>query len=143
GDSDLLALRTLFLLAVMLSHEQTGWRYIHHLPPLHAARRNLPQIRLALLTAFHRMHNHLIGTGREQQRFAWVALLTTGLLAALLAQTLGLTAEPIRGGRQVAIVAIFSQPCLQRFHLLSELAQLLLLQAEFPFQQGDLFLLSA
>ena len=45
----------------------------------------------------------------------------------------------------MAIVAIFGQPCLQRFHLLSELGQLLLLpllHAQFPFQQRDLLLLS-
>ena len=37
GDGDLLALRTLFLLAVMLPYQQTGWWHIHHLPPLHHA----------------------------------------------------------------------------------------------------------
>ena len=42
----------------------------------------------------------------------------------------------------MAIVAIFGQPFLQRFHLLSELGQLLLLHAQFPFQQRDLLLLS-
>ena len=42
----------------------------------------------------------------------------------------------------MAIVAIFGQPCMQRFHLLSELGQLLLLHAQFPFQQRDLLLLS-
>jgi hypothetical protein len=125
----------------MLSHQQTDWRHIHHLPPLQAAGRNLPQVRLALLTAFHRMHQHLIGTGREQQRLASVALLPPWLLAALLAQTLGLTAEPIRGGGQVAIVAVFGQSLLQGLHLRREVSDLLLLQAEFPFQQADLFLL--
>jgi hypothetical protein len=143
GDGDLLALRTLFLLAVMLPHQQTGWRHIHHLSALHHAGRDMPQVRLAVLTAFHRMHHHLIGTRREQQRFAWVTLLTTRLLPALLAQTLGLTAEPIRGGGQVAIVAIFGQPFLQRFHLLSELGHPLLLCTQFPFQQRDLLLLSS
>ena len=43
----------------------------------------------------------------------------------------------------MAIEANFGQPCLQRLHLLSELGQLLLLQAEFPFQQADLLLLSS
>ncbi len=80
------------------------------------------------------MHNHLIGTRREQQCFAWVALLTPWLLSALLAQTLGLTAETIRRWGQVAIVAIFGQPFLQRFHLL---------HAQFPLQQRDLLLLSS
>ena len=42
----------------------------------------------------------------------------------------------------MAIVAIFGEPLLQRFHLCCELGDLLLLQAEFPFQQGDLLLLS-
>ena len=42
----------------------------------------------------------------------------------------------------MAIVAIFGQPFLQRFHLLSELGQLLLLHAQSPFQQRDLLLLS-
>src|SRR5207245_582267 len=82
GDGDLLALRTLFLLAVMLPDQQTGWRHIHHLSALHHARRDFPQVRLALLTAFHRMYHHLIGTRREQQRFAWMALLARSFLAA-------------------------------------------------------------
>ncbi len=43
----------------------------------------------------------------------------------------------------MAIVAIFGQPFLQRFHLLSELGQLLLLHAQSPFQQRDQFLLQA
>ena len=43
----------------------------------------------------------------------------------------------------MAIVAIFGQPFLQRFHLLGELGQLLLLHAQFPFQQRDLLLLSS
>ena len=42
----------------------------------------------------------------------------------------------------MAIVAIFGQPVLQRFHLLGDLSQLLLLPAQFPFQQRDLLLLS-
>jgi hypothetical protein len=142
GDGDLLALRTLFLLAMMLSHQQAGWRHIHHLSALHHAGRNVGQVRLALLTAFHGMDHHLIGTRREHQRFPPMALLTTGLLAALFAQILGLTAEPIRRGRQVAIMAVFGQLILQRFHLLSELRHLLLLHAELPFQQRDLLLLS-
>ena len=41
----------------------------------------------------------------------------------------------------MAMVAIFGKPVLQRFHLLSELGQLRLLQAQFPFQQRDLLLL--
>ena len=43
GDGDLLALRTLFLLAVMLPYQQTGWRYIHHLSALHHAWRDVPR----------------------------------------------------------------------------------------------------
>ena len=43
----------------------------------------------------------------------------------------------------MAIVAIFGQPFLLRFHLLSELGQLLLLHAQSPFQQRDQFLLQA
>jgi hypothetical protein len=103
-------------------------KQVLHLSALHHAGRDLPQVRLALLTAFHAMHHHLIETRREQQRFAGVALLTTRLLPAFFAQTLGLTAETIRGGGQVAIVAIFGQ--------------LLLLPAQFPLQQRDLLLLS-
>ena len=127
----------------MLLHNQTGWRHIHHLPTLYRDGGNMCQIRLTPLTAFHRMHYHLIGTRREHQRFAGVALLTAWLLSALLAQALGLTAETIRRGGQVAIVAIFGQPFVQRLHLLSEPGHLLLLQAKFPFQQRDLLLLSS
>ncbi len=90
---------------------------------------DMGQVCLTLLTAWHRVHHHLIGTRREQQGIAWVGLLTAWLLSAFLAQALGLMAEPIRRRGQVAMVAIFGQ--------------LLLLQAEFSFQQHDLLLLYA
>jgi hypothetical protein len=141
GDGDLLAVGTLFLLALMFLHHHPTRRHLHHLSPLQPTHRNLPQVRLTVVTVFDRMNNHLIGTRREPQRTAPVAFLPSWLLAALLAQALGLTAEAIRRGRQVAIVAIFAHLLLQRFHLHSELAQLLLLPSHLPLQQRDLFLL--
>src|SRR2546426_7079844 len=142
GGGDLLASRTLFALRLMLLHQQAGRWHIHHLPSFDGMGRNLSQIPLAVLTALDRMDDHLVRSGREHQCPAWVTLLSAWFLATFLAQTPGLTPETIRRGGQVTIVAIFRHSLLQAFHLLAQLAHLLLLQATFSFQQGDLLLQS-
>ena len=140
GGGDLLASRTLFALRLMLLHKQAGCWHIHHLSPFDGMGSNLGQILLAVLTAVDRMDDHLVRSWREQQGPAWVTLLSAGVLATFLAQTPGLTHETIRRWGQVAIVTVFGQSLLQSFHLLAQLANLLLLQAAFSFQQADLLL---
>lgn len=67
------------------------------------------------------MHDHLIGDLTPQQRLAWMALLPTWLLPALLAQALGLPHEAVRRGRQVTVVAVFRQPLFQQLNTLLQL----------------------
>src|SRR5438270_74481 len=62
--------------------------------------------------------------------------LASCLLAALFAQALGPPLEAVRRGRQMAIVAVFGQTCLQVFDLGREQRNLLALPL-------DLFLLRA
>jgi hypothetical protein len=140
GGGDLLAVGTLFALRLMLLHEQAGRWHIHHLSTFDGIGSNLSQILLAVLTAVDRMDDHLVRSWREHQGPAWVTLLSACFLATFLAQTLGLTHEPIRRWGQVTVVAVFRQSLLQPFHLLAQLGDLLLLPAAFSFQQGDLLL---
>jgi hypothetical protein len=140
GGGDLLASRTLFALHLMLVHEQAGCWHIHHLPSFDGMGSNLNQIPLAVLTALDRMDDHLVRRWREHQGPAWVTLLSAWFLATFLAQTPRLTPETIRRGGQVTMVAIFRQSLLHPFQLLAQLSKLLLLQAAFSFQQGDLLL---
>ncbi|MGZ3627122.1 MAG: hypothetical protein ACXWPS_07605 [Ktedonobacteraceae bacterium] len=85
SGGDLAAVRTLFTLHVMLVQKQAGrWR-IHHLSPFDLHRGYRLQLGLAVLTACNRMHDHLIGALTPHQRLAWMVLLSTWLLPALLA----------------------------------------------------------
>src|SRR5947199_3063484 len=68
------------------------------------------------------MHDHLIGARMPLQRRAWVTLLSARFLPALLAQTLGLSHEAVRGRRQVTVVTVFGQPLFQRLHSLLQVS---------------------
>src|SRR5215471_16451653 len=71
------------------------------------------------------MDDHLIGLLAPHQGAPLMARLSAGFLATLLAQTLGLSHEAIRAGRQAAIAAVFRQPVFQRCDVLYELLNLL------------------
>jgi len=107
---------------------------------------------LTVLTALDRIHNHRIGRRREQQAASWMTGLPPSLLAAFLAQTLGLSLKAIRGRGQMAVVAILLELFLQGLHLLTQLLHLvlhldnlfiplrkLLLQEALFFSQVDQF----
>ena len=137
SKADLLTGRAKLLVCLMFDHQHAlGWQ-IDHLAPFHGQARHLAQISLTVLAAFHRVHDHQIGRRRQLQGVSCMTGLSPRLLAALLAQTLGLSPKAVGGGRQVAVVAIFgllgfqdaetlSQPCdlgSQSPILFSELVQ--------------------
>ena len=76
------------------------------------------------------MADHLIRLLDHLQVLPRMTCLTSGLLAALLAQTLGLPLEAIGGGRQMAIVTVFRQACVQVFDLGGEKGNLLALPVD-------------
>lgn len=121
GHRDLLACWTLFLLGLMFGHPQPWRRDIDHLAAFHLQCRNGLQILLTASTVRHRMHHNFIRASLPVQRGPLVSGLTSGFLAALLAQTFGLAHEAVGGGRQVAVVAVFVHALLQRLHLLLQL----------------------
>jgi hypothetical protein len=102
----------------------------HHLPSFNGLGRHLSQIPLAVLTAVDRIDDHLIRRGREQQGPAGMTSLSTGFLATGLAQAPLLAPEPIRRGGQVTIVTVFRQALFECVHLLAQVGNQLLLQAD-------------
>src|SRR5258708_6850175 len=82
-------------------------RQINDLAALHLQRCYLAQIVLTVLAVFDRVDDYRIGSLRHLQRAPWMISLSSRLLAAFLAQALGLPMKAIRGGRQVAVLAIF------------------------------------
>ncbi len=125
GDGDLLAVGTLFLLGPIFLHQHTRRGQIHHLTPLSPTGRHHVQILLAGLTLSYLQLNDLIWSRGELQAGPRVSWLPARLLLALGAQAFRVTHKPIRGGRQVAIVAIFGGPVSQGFQLLAQAAHLL------------------
>ncbi len=121
GAGELVALRTLLLFSVMLAHHQAQRRHIDHLSTFDGCGPERVQVRLAVLASLDDMYDHFIRRCRKPQALARMARLSTRFLSALLAQALGLPPEPIRRGRQVAIVTVFGQPL---FHGLQPLLQL-------------------
>ena len=95
-------------------------RQINDLAALHLQRCYLAQIVLTVLAVFDRVDDYRIGSLRHLQRAPWMISLSSRLLAAFLAQALGLPMKAIRGGRQVAVVAIFG---LLRFQYAQTLSQ--------------------
>jgi hypothetical protein len=124
-DGDLLAVGTLFLLGSIFLHHHTRRRQLHDLTPLSSTRCHRVQVVLADLTLFYLQLDDLIWRGRELQAGSPVSWLPSRLLPAPLAQAFRFAHKPIRGGRQVAIVAIFRESVSQGFQLLAQAAQLL------------------
>ncbi len=123
---DLLAVGTLFLLGPLFLHHHTRRRQIHDLTPLSSTCCHRVQVLLAGLTVFDLQCDDLIWRGRELQARSLVSWLPARLLLALVAQAFRFAHKTIRGGRQVAIVAIFRELVSQRFQLLAQAAHLLL-----------------
>ena len=102
---------------------------------------------------FTQLFYHIVQLYCQVDNTSWMPGLPTWLLAAALAQALGLTMKSIRGGRQVTVVAVLVELPLQGVHLLSQqlqlaphlsdqrvsLRQLLLQQALFLSQVNHFF----
>src|SRR5260221_275260 len=95
-------------------------RQINDLAGLHLQRCYLAQIVLGVLAVFDRVDDHRIGSVRHLQRASWMISLSSRLIAAFLAQALGMPMKAIRGGRQVAVVAIFGRLRFQYAETLSQ-----------------------
>jgi hypothetical protein len=111
----------LFFFDPMFGDPEPFCRQVHHLTPLWHFRWLLTQILLAVLTALDGMNEHLIGRHHLLEVMPPVALLPTGLLAALVSQALRRTNEAIGGGRQPAIMAILGLLPFERLHTLLEI----------------------
>jgi len=94
---------------------------IHPLPMLAGSAYHPMQVGLAVLAMLNGLHNHFIGLRRQAQTLTRMALLSAWLFATWLAQTLLLPYKPIRGGRQMTMVALFAQSLFQRLHTLEQL----------------------
>ena len=146
GQTDVMAAQALFLLGLMLDNQQSRAGDIHDLPTLDGSGWDRLQVLLTVLTPRERMHHDLIGRQGEAQAVAWMVLLPSWFLPALLAQTLGLPHKPIRGRWQVTVVAVFTQPFFQVLQALLQLCdqlislgQLLTQGSLLLFQSGDSF----
>jgi hypothetical protein len=124
----------LFFHAMFRDPEPLGWQ-VHHLAPLWHAGFLLTQVVLAALTAFNGMNEDVIRVLHLVEMMPTVAFLPAGLLPAPLAQALGWPHKPIRGRRQVTIVAIFGLLSFQGFDALLQ-------KVDQPFQGFDALLLS-
>jgi len=111
SGADLQTHRAALLLRLMFDHQHPLGGQIDHLAPFHDQARHLPQVPLAVI---HRMHDHQIGGLRQLQGLSGMTGLSARLLAAFLAQTLGLPMKAIRGRGQVTVLAIFGQLRFQR-----------------------------
>jgi hypothetical protein len=98
---------TLFFFHPMFRDPEPPGRQVDHLASLRHVCRLGAQIVLAMLAAEDGMNQDLIRRLHLPQVMPTMALLSTGLLAALLPQALGRTDKPIGGGRQTAFMAIF------------------------------------
>jgi hypothetical protein len=82
----------------MFDHQHMlGWQ-VEHLAPFHGQARHLAQIALTVVAVANRVHDHQIGRLRQLQGGSCMTGLPPRLLAAFLAQTLGLPMKAIRGG---------------------------------------------
>jgi hypothetical protein len=121
----MVAVGTLFLLGPIFPHQQTRQRQIYDLATLSSTGCNRLQVVLASFAPLDQQAGDLIGRRRELQAGSWMSWLPSRFLLALGAQAFRFACKPIRGGRQVAIVAIFRKPVLQGFQLLAQAAHLL------------------
>ncbi len=126
GLRHLLAHGTDFALGLMFCDHQPLGRQIDHLATFHLHISHLAQILLAVLALLDRVTHHQIGRLRQHQGVSGMTALSTRLLAAALAQTLGLPMKAVRRWGQVAVVAVFLELLLQRLHLLTEPLELVL-----------------
>jgi hypothetical protein len=110
--------RTLFFFHAMFGDPQPLGRQINHLASLREAGFLGPQIVLTLLATADGMNEDLIGRLDLPQVRASMALLSAWFLATLVPQALGGTNEAVGGGRQTAIMAVFSELPLQGFDAL-------------------------
>jgi hypothetical protein len=120
GRTDLLTHRAPLLFGLVFDDQHALGRHINDLAALHLQRCDLAQIVLTVLAVVHRVDDHCIGSLRQLQRAPWMISLSSRLLAAFLAQALGLSMKAIRGGRQVAVVAIFGLLGFQDAQTLSQ-----------------------
>src|SRR5260221_4692519 len=109
--------RALFLFSAVFSHDQTRRGNIEDLSALNMRGRNRVQIVLTGFTLLNVVLDHFIWGGGPLQTQSFMSWLPSRWLLALLAQAFRLAHKPIRGRRQVAIVAIFRQLVPQAFHL--------------------------
>jgi hypothetical protein len=119
GYGDVLAVGTLFLLCPIFPHQQTRQRQIHDLAALSSTRGHRVQVVLASFAPFYLPLDDLIGCGRPLQARSRVSWLPSRFLLALCAQAFRFAHKMIRGWGQVTIVAIFREPVLQGFQLLT------------------------
>jgi hypothetical protein len=100
-------------MSLMFDHQHMlGWQ-IDDLAPFHDQTRHLVLTVLTVLAGVHRVHDHQIGRLRQLQGVSCMTSLSSRLLAAFLAQTLGLPMKAIGGRRKMTVMAIFSEPGFQ------------------------------
>ena len=132
SKADLVTTRAAFLVGLVFDHQHMlGW-HIDHLAPFHVQARHLAQVSLTVLAMVYRVHNHQIGCRRHLQGVSCMTGLPSRLLAAFLAQTLGLPMKAIRGRRKMTVMTVFDKLSFQRAdafaqhrHLVSQSAILL------------------
>src|SRR6266487_3339891 len=105
-------------------HHSRRWQ-IHDLATLSSTRCHRVQVVLARFAPFYLLEGDLIWRRRELQARSLMSWLPARFLLAFLAQAFRCAHKPIRGRRQVAIVAIFREPISQGFQLLAQAAHLL------------------
>jgi len=127
----------------IFAHQQTRQRQIDDLSTLSSTRCHRAQVVLAGFAPFYLLKDDFIWRRRELQARSPVSWLPSRWLLARLAQAFWCAHKPIRGGGQVAIVAIFREPVLHGFQLLAQAAHLLtvLLDQGILFRQPRLLLL--
>src|SRR5581483_8303209 len=116
----------------MLGDAQPRWRNIDDLPSFNRVGFDLSQICLTVGADRDGMDDQFIWAYREFQVMSCVASLATRFLSAALAlaSRLLLPGKPIRGGRQVAVVAVRGQPLMESLHLFTQ-------ALDRFFQQGN------
>ncbi len=127
STADLLTGGAALRFGLVFDYQHALGRQIEDLSAFHLQTPHLAQIVLTVQAVLDRMHDHRIRQRRELQRGSCMTGLSSRLLAAFGAQTLGLSMKAIRRRRQVTVVAIFSElgfqhrdAFAQQRHLLSQ-----------------------
>jgi hypothetical protein len=126
GSTDLLTGGAALLFCLVFDYHDALGRQINHLSTFHLQALHFAQVLPTVQTELDWVNQHHIGRRREQQGASSMSGLSSRLLLANLAQTLGLPMKAIAGGRQVTVVAVLFELFLQGLHLLSEPRHLLL-----------------